>query len=112
MITVTERAAKEVRHIVAENPPDEGQTVHLRLKVVGGGCSGYQHKLELDAEIDDKRDEVFEISGIKVVVDKRSLMYVEGATIDFHDDLNKRGFSVSNPNSKSTCGCGSSFSMD
>ena len=56
-------------------------------------------------------DEVFEFHGVPVVVDKRSLMYLSDAMVDFHDDLNRRGFSVTNPNAKSTCGCGSSFSM-
>jgi iron-sulfur cluster assembly accessory protein len=83
----------------------------LRMRVVGGGCSGFQHKLDLDPEINPKLDEVFEFHGVPVVVDKRSLMYLDNATVDFHDDLNRRGFSISNPSAKSTCGCGSSFSM-
>ena len=85
--------------------------VHLRMRVVGGGCSGFQHKLDLDPVINEKLDEVFEFHGIPVVVDKRSLMYLAEVTVDFHDDLNRRGFSISNPSAKSTCGCGSSFSM-
>jgi iron-sulfur cluster assembly protein len=85
--------------------------IHLRMRVVGGGCSGFQHKLDLDPEINPKLDEVFEFHGVPVVVDKRSLMYLENATVDFHDDLNRRGFSITNPSAKSTCGCGSSFSM-
>lgn len=110
-IMVTDRAAQEVKRIVAENPPEEGQKVRLRLKIVGGGCSGFQHKLELDADANEKLDEVYEVNDIGVVIDKRSLIYAEGATIDFHDDLNIRGFSVENPKSTSKCGCGSSFSM-
>ena len=85
--------------------------IHLRMRVVGGGCSGFQHKLDLDPEINPKLDEVFEFHGVPVVVDKRSLMYLGDATVDFHDDLNRRGFSITNPTAKSTCGCGSSFSM-
>jgi iron-sulfur cluster assembly protein len=85
--------------------------IHLRMRVVGGGCSGFQHKLDLDPEINPKLDEVFEFHGVPVVVDKRSLMYLDNATVDFHDDLNRRGFSITNPSAKSTCGCGSSFSM-
>jgi iron-sulfur cluster assembly protein len=81
------------------------------MRVVGGGCSGFQHKLDLDPVINEKLDEVFELHGIPVVVDKRSLMYLGDVMVDFHDDLNRRGFSISNPNAKSTCGCGSSFSM-
>jgi iron-sulfur cluster assembly protein len=85
--------------------------IHLRMRVVGGGCSGFQHKLDLDPVINEKLDEVFEMHGVPVVVDKRSLMYLGDATVDFHDEINRRGFSITNPSAKSTCGCGSSFSM-
>ena len=81
------------------------------MRVVGGGCSGYQHKLDLDTNINEKIDEVFEFHGVPVVIDKRSLLYLSDITLDFHNDLNRRGFSFDNPNAKSTCGCGSSFSM-
>jgi iron-sulfur cluster assembly protein len=102
-----------VRRIIAEQQtggsmPDR---VFLRMRVVGGGCSGFQHKLDLDAEVNEKLDEVMDYHGVPVVVDRRSLMYLDGATVDFHDDLNRRGFSITNPQAKSTCGCGSSFSM-
>lgn len=112
-ITVTEKAASEVKRIIAEqqgngNAPEK---LYLRLRVVGGGCSGFQNKLDLDPQVNDKLDEVFEFHGVPVVVDKRSLMYVNEVTVDFHDDLNRRGFSITNPSAKSTCGCGSSFSM-
>ena len=156
-ITVTEKAANEVRKIITEQrqasvPPDLmptfkaleanlGRTpsiaemaeklgasadevqkklgqgaaafnrIHLRLRVVGGGCSGFQHKLDLDPLVNDKLDEVLEMHGVPVVVDKRSLMYLGDATVDFHDEINRRGFSITNPSAKSTCGCGSSFSM-
>src|SRR6266581_4621215 len=112
-IIVTEKAASEVRRIIAEQR-DAGtfpEVVYLRLRVVGGGCSGFQHKLDLDPAINEKLDEVFEFHGVPIVVDKRSLMYLNDVTVDFHDDLNRRGFSISNPSAKSTCGCGSSFSM-
>jgi iron-sulfur cluster assembly accessory protein len=108
-IELTEKAAAEVRRIVAEqNLPEK---LYLRLRVVGGGCSGFQHKLDLDPQVNDKLDETFDIHGVPVVIDKRSLLYMTGVQVDFHDDLNKRGFSVTNPSAKTTCGCGSSFSM-
>lgn len=112
-ITVTEKAAGEVKRIMSEqqaagNAPDK---LYLRLRVVGGGCSGFQNKLDLDPQMNPKLDEVFEFHGVPVVVDKRSLMYISDVTVDFHDDLNKRGFSINNPTAKGTCGCGSSFSM-
>src|SRR5271165_4209470 len=111
-ITVTEKAASEVKRIITEQQAggDTPEKIYLRLRVVGGGCSGFQHKLDLDPQINDKLDEVFEFHGIPVAVDKRSLMYLGDATVDFHDDLNRRGFSISNPTAKSTWGCGSSFS--
>ena len=113
MITLTEKAANEVKRIVAEQQSAGAapEKVYLRMRVVGGGCSGFQHKLDLDPTMNEKLDEVFELQGVPVVVDKRSLMYLSDVNVDFHDDLNRRGFSISNPSAKSTCGCGSSFSM-
>jgi iron-sulfur cluster assembly protein len=111
-ITVTEKAANEVMRIVAEQAPaGSTEKLYLRMRVVGGGCSGFQHKLDLDPQVNEKLDEIFEFHGVPVVVDKRSLMYLADVTVDYHDDLNRRGFSISNPSAKSTCGCGSSFSM-
>jgi iron-sulfur cluster assembly protein len=111
-ITVTEKAASEVKRIIAEQQQNGApEKIYLRMRVVGGGCSGFQHKLDLDPSLNPKLDEEFEFHGVPVVVDKRSLMYLSDVTVDFHDDLNKRGFSITNPSAKSTCGCGSSFSM-
>jgi len=112
-ITLTEKAASEVRRIVSEQQTAGAapEKVYLRMRVVGGGCSGFQHKLDLDPAMNPKLDETFELQGVPVVVDKRSLMYLGDVQVDFHDDLNRRGFSISNPSAKSTCGCGSSFSM-
>jgi iron-sulfur cluster assembly protein len=112
-ITVTEKAANEVKRIIAEQQQNGGapEKIYLRMRVVGGGCSGFQHKLDLDPAFNEKLDEEFSFHGVPVVVDKRSLMYLADVTVDFHDDLNKRGFSITNPSAKSTCGCGSSFSM-
>jgi iron-sulfur cluster insertion protein len=112
-ITVTEKAAGEVKRIISEQQqtPNAPEKIYLRMRVVGGGCSGFQHKLDLDPVVNEKLDEVMEFHGIPLVVDKRSLMYLGEVTVDFHDDLNRRGFSISNPSAKSTCGCGSSFSM-
>ena len=111
-ITVTEKAAEEVKRIISEQQQTgAAEKLYLRMRVVGGGCSGFQHKLDLDPQVNPKLDEVFQVHGVDVVVDKRSLLYLSGVTVDFHNDLNRRGFSVSNPQAKSTCGCGSSFSM-
>src|SRR5947199_9834417 len=103
-ITVTEKAASEVKRIIEEQQGSGSmpEKVYLRLRVVGGGCSGFQHKLDLDPQVNEKLDEVFEFHGVPVVVDKRSLVYLENANVDFHDDLNRRGFSITNPSAKTT----------
>ena len=114
-VIVTEKAALEVKRHIADMTErgeiEAGGTLYLRVRVQGGGCSGFQNKLDLDAKFDEKTDHKFEFHGIEVVVDKRSLLYLQGATVDFHDDLNKRGFTISNPQAKSTCGCGSSYTV-
>ncbi len=112
-VILTEKAAGEVKRIISEQQQNDGapEKIYLRLRVVGGGCSGFQNKLDLDPVVNNKLDELFEQHGVPIVIDKRSLMYLTDVNVDFHDDLNRRGFSISNPNAKSTCGCGSSFSM-
>ena len=69
---------------------EAGGKLYLRVRVQGGGCSGFQNKLDLDAKYDEKTDHKFEFHGIEVVVDKRSMLYLNGAVVDFHDDLNKQ----------------------
>ena len=108
-LSVTQKATNKVKSIVAEN--DFKDRIYLRVRVQGGGCSGFQNKLDLDPNYNEKLDQLFEFDGVGVVVDKRSMLYLDGAVIDFHDDLNKSGFSVTNPTAKSTCGCGSSYSV-
>ncbi|MFO0878018.1 MAG: iron-sulfur cluster assembly accessory protein [Gemmataceae bacterium] len=113
-IELTEKAASKVKEIISEGqangslPKDK---MYLRLRVVGGGCSGFQNKLDLDPEVKDKVDEIFEFHGVPVVIDKKSLIYLTGARVDYHDEMHRSGFSISNPNAKSTCGCGSSYTM-
>jgi iron-sulfur cluster assembly protein len=112
-IQVTEKAASEVKRIITEQQktPNAPEKIYLRMRVVGGGCSGFQNKLDLDPEFNPKLDELYEFHGVPVVVDKRSLMYLTDVTVDYHEDLNRRGFSILNPAAKGTCGCGSSYSM-
>jgi iron-sulfur cluster assembly accessory protein len=110
-VNVTEKALKEIKHIMADQNMDPAATF-FRVRVVGGGCSGFQTKLDLDEHYDEKFDTMEDVGdGIKLVVDKRSALYISGATVDFHDALDKRGFTVDNPNATGRCGCGSSFSM-
>jgi iron-sulfur cluster insertion protein len=105
MISLTETAAKKVEDLRAE----EGKTDWgLRLRVVGGGCSGFSYELGWEDSEQDG-DQVAESRGVKVYVDPSSVQYVTGAEIDFVDGLYGSGFSVNNPNVKGSCGCGHSF---
>lgn len=112
-ITLTEKAANEVKRIIAQQAAPGGtpEKLYLRMHIQGGGCAGFQPKLELDREMDPKRDELFEVHGVTVAVDRKSLLYLNGVVVDYLDDRFPPGFHINNPNAKSTCGCGSSFSM-
>ncbi len=106
MITLTENAAQEVKRLMeAQNLTD----VRLRLGVKGGGCSGMSYTLNFESE-SREQDEVFEIHGVKVAVDPKSLLYLEGTMLDFVNGLQETGFKFVNPNATKSCGCGSSFS--
>jgi iron-sulfur cluster assembly protein len=105
-IALTEKALAEVKNIMQEkNVPAE---YGLRIGVQGGGCSGMSYLLGFDKPKDS--DEIFDLDGLKLIMDKKHAMYVLGMEVDFQDGLNARGFVFSNPQAKSTCGCGSSFS--
>jgi iron-sulfur cluster assembly accessory protein len=106
MINLTTAAATKVKGILAqekENIPQGG----LRIYVQGGGCSGFSYGMVLDEAADG--DQVFETDGIKVIVDPMSLRHLEGAEVDYKEDLMGGGFAIKNPNATSTCGCGHSF---
>lgn len=104
MITITEKAAEKIRVLLSEH---EGRV--LRVKVIGGGCSGLQYKLDLDRQKDN--DRVFEAEGARVVTDRKSYLYLKGTEIDWRDSLVESGFQLNNPNVTKTCGCGSSFTV-
>jgi iron-sulfur cluster assembly protein len=108
-ITLTETAAKEITSIIGDQELDP-QKIRLRVGVKGGGCSGFSYVLDL-TENQKETDELVEQHGIKIVCDPKSLLYLNGTTIDFKDEIMGRGFVFSNPNSTSTCGCGSSFAV-
>ncbi|MEO1278891.1 MAG: iron-sulfur cluster insertion protein ErpA [Planctomycetota bacterium] len=107
-VTVTERAAEEIRKIVEEQELDAAK-VHLRVGVKGGGCSGFNYILDLTESVRDS-DEIMEQHGVRVVCDPKSLLYLHGTVVDFKDEIMSRGFVFQNPNASATCGCGSSFS--
>ena len=106
-VTLTAQAAEKVKQIRADEKIQDGYA--LRLKVLGGGCSGFAYDLYFDQQQDI--DQAFECNGVKMLCDQMSLMYLMGTEIDYVESLQGSGFKFSNPNVKSTCGCGSSFSV-
>jgi iron-sulfur cluster assembly accessory protein len=107
MLRITPVAATKVNEI-REAEGIEG-TMALRLRVVGGGCAGFSYDLYFDEPTEVDRQ--FEVAGVKCVVDEMSLMYLVGTEVDYVEGLQGAGFKFQNPNVKSTCGCGSSFSV-
>ncbi|MBD8894175.1 iron-sulfur cluster insertion protein ErpA [Roseibium litorale] len=105
-VTVSDRAAKRIARIVANEP--EGTA--LRVSVEGGGCSGLQYKYDLVTEREED-DLVIEKNGIAVLIDSVSLQYMTGSEIDFVDDLIGQSFQITNPNAVAGCGCGTSFTI-
>ncbi len=109
MINVSATAASKISELLTE----EGKAGSgLRVFVQGGGCSGFQYGLMIDeGEGDTTTDSVIESNGVKLLVDPISARYLKGAEVDFVDNVTGGGFTIKNPNAKSTCGCGSSFSV-
>lgn len=105
MITLTKSAANQVKKMLQASPqPDKN---HLRLFVKSGGCSGHEYGMCLD--VPKTQDQIFSAEGVDIVVDNESYAYLKGSNIDFDDGLHGKGFHLSNPNAKNTCGCGKSF---
>ena len=104
MITLTPEAISKVKSILADRKEESG----LRIAVVGGGCSGFQYQMTLDKQPSED-DQVIEMDGLKIFVDARSLLYLNGTKVDYIDGLNGSGFKFDNPNAKASCGCGESF---
>lgn len=108
-ITLTELAAQQIKDIIRDQSLPAEQT-KLRVGVKGGGCSGFSYLLDLTEEPKGESDEQVESQGIQILIDNRSLLYLEGTQIDFKQDVIQSGFVFKNPNATSSCGCGSSFS--
>lgn len=108
MITVTERAKEKIEKLIVEDhkPVDS----FVRVGVEGGGCSGLSYQLVFDNQLQPD-DKIFEDKGVKIVVNKKSFLYLVGTELDFSDGLNGKGFQFNNPNATRTCGCGESFSI-
>lgn len=107
MITITDSAIDKIRDILAE---ENNPKIKLRVFVQGGGCSGFSYGFTLD---EDQNEDDFEFNhnGVQVLVDSMSAQYLQGATINYKDELMGSSFVIDNPNATTTCGCGSSFSI-
>ena len=108
-VVLTEKAAAEVKRVREEQKFEED--VFLRVGAAAGGCSGYSYRLEFDKSFDAGQDDEYDYHGIKLVVDKKSALLLEGTTIDWYEGLDQRGFKFDNPNVVKSCGCGSSFQV-
>ncbi len=106
MIEVTSTAAERIRDLLSEDGKVDSHG--LRMKVVGGGCSGLQYQLSFD-DVVREIDTQIEIEGVRVIVDEKSALYLVGSRLDFVDTLQESGFKIENPNASNTCGCGQSF---
>lgn len=108
MVTITDKAKERIVELRNEEGMDGNYNV--RVSVKGGGCSGLMYDLTFDDSVEDS-DEIFEDKNVKILVDKKSLLYLLGTTLDFTDGLNGKGFQFINPNASRTCGCGESFAV-
>ncbi|HRO42419.1 MAG TPA: iron-sulfur cluster assembly accessory protein [Flavipsychrobacter sp.] len=106
-VRLTESAVKEIKRLMNEPAPDQGE--YLRIGVKGGGCSGLSYVLGFDKKEDD--DQVYDMEGIPVIVKTAHSIYLFGIVVNFDSGLNARGFTFTNPNASTTCGCGSSFAV-
>ena len=107
-VSISEKAAEKIRYFAGKDGITEN--VGLRVAVKGGGCSGLTYDLDITDQ-ERETDKVVEQYGVKVMVDKKSYIYLVGTELDFSDGLNGKGFVFSNPNAKKSCGCGTSFSV-
>ena len=103
-ITITDRAAEKIRKLLSGAAEECG----LRIKVVEGGCSGFEYKMDIDSPAAD--DQVFDKDGARVLLGAKSILHLNGTEMDYKDELMQSGFVFNNPNVKGTCGCGTSFS--
>jgi len=103
-ITITDRAAEKIRVLLAAAKEGHG----LRVKVVEGGCSGFEYKIDIDSPEAD--DQVVEKNGARIMLDSKSILHLNGTELDYKSQLMQSGFAFNNPNVRGTCGCGTSFS--
>ena len=115
-VTITEKAAEKAKEFIKDDASSKNldwNKLYLRIYVVGGGCSGLSYGIGIEEDKDrDTTDELFEDHGLKLVVDQFSLKHLNGANIDYVDNLMGSGFKINNPNVSKSCSCGHSFSVD
>ncbi|MDI9859070.1 MULTISPECIES: HesB/IscA family protein [Bacteroidota] len=108
MVTVTDIAAEKIKEL--RDKEGLSNNYNVRVAVQGGGCSGLMYDLDFASE-PQANDMVFEDKGVKIMIDKKSILYLAGTELDFSDGLNGKGFQFKNPNATRTCGCGESFAV-
>ena len=108
MLQLTPIAVTKVKEILSQQTP---APTGLRVAVVGGGCSGFSYHMAFENQVNQDSDNIYDFNGLQVLVDQMSEMYLDGVSIDYIESLEGSGFKFNNPNVKSTCGCGSSFSV-
>jgi iron-sulfur cluster assembly protein len=106
LVQVTAKAQKEIQRFLSQQ---DNANLGIRLAIKGGGCSGLSYHLDYDEP--KERDHVIMQDGIRILIDRKSAIYLKGMSLDFNDGLNGRGFKFINPNASNTCGCGESFSV-
>ena len=106
IITLSDKAATRIKEVLSNDKTSLG----VRIGVKSGGCSGLSYEMKFDNQLEEN-DKIFEDNDIKIVVDKKSLLYLAGTTLEYSGGLNGKGFVFSNPNANRTCGCGESFSL-
>ena len=109
MIKVSESARNKLMQLMAEEG-HQLETSYVRVGVTSGGCSGLSYDLKLDQNIEES-DKLFEDQGVRILIDKKSFLYLIGTTLEYQGGLNGKGFSFNNPNASRTCGCGESFAV-
>lgn len=111
MITLTPAAIAKVKEVVEKEKSRLGAIQGLRIAVIGGGCSGFQYQMTLSTDPPSADDRVLEFDGIKIFIDPKSALYLNGMTVDYVEGLTGSGFKFNNPNASGSCGCGESFNV-
>ena len=105
-INITDKAISKIQEVLSSQ-----NMKYFRIKVKGGGCSGFQYVFKSDNEINKSNDLIFDFKSLKILIDKNSIEFIDQAELDYRDELIGSSFSINNPNAKNSCGCGTSFSI-